>query len=95
MCCTLARRPANVATMQTVSTPAHRLTLNRWKLTELRDANGIRSDRALARHLGVNTSTLVRVSEGYTTPSNQFMAAVKATFPLCSLDDLFTLESTR
>lgn len=82
-----------VAAMQSTSKPAAaRLVLNRSKLNELRLATGIRSDAELARRLGVDATTLYRVSEGKTAPSNAFMAGLKTAFPLSSLDDLLTLE---
>ena len=67
------------------------LVLNRQKLDELRRANGIGSEAELARRLSVDPSTLYRVSNGKSIPSNEFIAGLKAAFPLCSLDDLLTL----
>ena len=67
------------------------LVLNRTRLDDLRRANGVRSEADLARRLGVDASTLYRVSTGKSIPSNEFMAGLKAAFPLCSLDDLFSL----
>lgn len=80
--------------MQSSSAHATRqiLALNRTKLDELRRASGIRSEAELARRLGVDASTLYRVSSGKTAPSNEFIAGLKAAFPLCSLDELLTLE---
>lgn len=77
------------ATSETAGRPV--LTLNTQKLNELRRANGIRSEADLARKLGVNTSTLYRVTSGTTVPSNAFIAGLKRAFPLCSLDDLLLL----
>lgn len=81
--------------MQSISETAKRpvLALNLSKLHELRRANGIRSEADLARKLGVNPSTLYRVTSGLTTPSNEFIAGLKLAFPLCSLDDLLVLEA--
>lgn len=68
------------------------LVLNREKLDELRRANGIGSEAELARRLDVDPSTLYRVSNGKSVPSNEFIAGLKAAFPLCSLDDLLVMK---
>lgn len=76
----------------TTAIQAHRLVLVRSKLDELRRAHGIESDTDLALRLGVNKTTLYRVSTGRTTPSNEFIAGIKVAFPLARLDDLFVVE---
>lgn len=83
--------------MQSNSTTAPKpvLVLNRQKLDELRRASGIPTEAEMARRLGVDASTLYRISSGKTMPSNEFMAGLKAAFPLSSLDDLFTLTLRR
>jgi hypothetical protein len=83
-----------VAFMQSDSTPAtgQRLVLNRAKLNELRMASGIRSEAELARRLGVDAATLYRLSNGSAVPGNRFITGLKLAFPMCSLDDLLTLE---
>lgn len=77
--------------MQNLSAPATAkatLGINRPRLDELRRAHGIQSESELARLLGVDYSTLHRVSTGKTTPSNAFLTGLKLAFPLCSLDEL-------
>jgi len=82
--------------MHTISAPATQgrswLALNRTKLNELRQAMGIQSDAEFARRIGVDPATLYRITTGRTKPSNEFMAGLKAAFPLVSLDDLLVLE---
>jgi len=53
---------------------------------------GIQSDAEFARRIGVDPATLYRITTGRTKPSNEFMAGLKAAFPLVSLDDLLVLE---
>lgn len=81
--------------MQTDSTAAKppKMVLNREKLNELRRASGIRSEAELARRLGVDAATLYRLSKGETVPGNRFITGLKLAFPMCSLDDLLTLET--
>lgn len=67
------------------------LVLNRSRLNELRKANGIETEKDLARVIGVNYTTLYRVSIGSTIPSNEFMAKVAMAFPLVPFDQLFTV----
>lgn len=74
-----------------VSTPT--LVLNRKRLDELRKAHGIESDADLARVIGVNVTTLFRVSKGDSAPSNTFMAKVRLAFPAASLDQLFMVAA--
>ncbi len=66
--------------------------LNRAKLDELRRASGIRSEAELARRLGVDAATLYRLTKGDAVPGNRFITGLKLAFPLCSLDDLLTLQ---
>ncbi|MCM6761418.1 helix-turn-helix transcriptional regulator [Rathayibacter sp. ZW T2_19] len=68
------------------------LVLNRSTLDALRRAHGIESEAELARVIGVDYTTLYRVSEGKTVPSNEFMAKVAGAFPSASLDTLFTIR---
>jgi transcriptional regulator with XRE-family HTH domain len=65
------------------------LVLNRPRLDELRRANGINTEAALARIIGVSPATLWRVSNGEVSPSNGFMARVMLAFPHASMSSLF------
>lgn len=65
------------------------LRLNVEKLNELRRAHGIKSEAELARLIGVDVSTLYRVSNNLTSPSPTFVAGLKLAFPAASLDSLF------
>lgn len=65
------------------------MVLNRPKLDELRRANGIPSEIALAKVIGVDTATLWRASNG-SAVSGGFIAKVKLAFPHVSSDVLFT-----
>jgi DNA-binding XRE family transcriptional regulator len=69
------------------------LVLNRVRLDELRRAHGIQTEADLARVIGVNASTLYRVSNKLTLPSNEFIAQVACAFPSAPLDQLFTVET--
>jgi len=70
-----------------------RLALNVEKLNELRRAHDIKSDAALARLLGIDTSTLYRIQTGDSDPSNAVMARFKVAFPTVALDTLFSLKA--
>lgn len=70
------------------------LSLNRPKLDELRRAHGIDSEAELARRIGVNQSTLWRISEGKVQPSPTFVARLMLAFPSARMDDLFTASRT-
>lgn len=76
----------------TATATKHKMVLNRSKLDELRRASGIRSEAELARRLGVDAATLYRLTKGETVPGNRFITGLKLAFPMCSLDDLLTLE---
>lgn len=65
--------------------------LNRTRLDQLRKAHGIESDDELAGVIGVTRSTLYRVSEGKTVPSNGFMAKMARAFPSADFYQLFTI----
>lgn len=71
------------------------LVLNRDKLDELRRAHGIDSEAELARRIGVNPSTLWRVSEGIVQPSPVFVARVMLAFPAARMDDLFSAHRAK
>lgn len=68
------------------------LTLNRSTLDQLRKAHGIKTEAELARRIGVDPSTLYRISVGEVQPSPGFIARVKLAFPMASLDSLFSAE---
>ncbi|WP_137843816.1 helix-turn-helix transcriptional regulator [Microbacterium sp. 2FI] len=68
------------------------LVLNREKLDDLRRAHGIATEAELARRIGVNPSTLWRVSNGEVQPSTPFIARVLLAFPSARMDDLFRAE---
>lgn len=65
------------------------MVLNREKLDELRRANGIASETALAKVIGINAATLWRASNGNPV-SGGFIASMKLAFPHVSADVLFT-----
>ena len=79
---------ANVTTASQSPT----IVLNRAKLDELRRANGIETERDLARVLNVDTATLYRVTTGKTLPSNGFIARAKIAFPHVKFEDLFSIQ---
>lgn len=74
------------------ATPPGKLVLNVEKLTELRRAHELESDSDFARFLGVERSTLYRITNGQAAPSNGFMARIKLAFPSVSLDSLFVVD---
>ncbi|RFA12114.1 hypothetical protein B7R22_16925 [Subtercola boreus] len=76
----------------TPARPRRELVLNRPKLDELRRAHGIQSEADLARRIGVDPTTLYRLTTGRTKPSNEFMAGLKDAFPLAALDDLLIIQ---
>ncbi|QKS17284.1 hypothetical protein HUN59_14670 [Curtobacterium sp. Csp2] len=76
----------------TNATPPGKLVLNVDKLNELRRAHELQSDSDFARFLGIERSTLYRVTNGQAAPSNGFMARMKLAFPSVSLDSLFTVD---
>lgn len=72
------------------STPATvKLQINRTRLDELRRAHGIETEAELARRIGVDPSTLWRVSNGDVQPSPVFIARVMLAFPAARMDSLF------
>lgn len=73
----------------TTGTP--RLVLNRKALDKISRAAGIRSEVDLAKHIGVDTATLWRVSTDVVTPSNSFIARCLAAFPQVQMEQLFRL----
>ena len=68
------------------------LVLKLDKLHELRRAHGIVSDADFARAIGVDATTLYRVTSGRTAPSNAFMARLVLAFPTAKLDALFEVK---
>lgn len=74
------------------SDAAPQLVLNRPKLNELRRAHGIESEAELARTIGVERTTLWRISEGKVQPSPEFIARVMVAFPSARMDDLFSVQ---
>jgi len=74
-----------------IMAPKVSMTLNKDLLEKLRLANGIESNAALARTIGVDTVTLYRVTAGKIAPSNQFMARVLFAFPHTAMDKMFSL----
>lgn len=68
------------------------IVLNRQKLNELRRAHGIDTDAELARKIGVERTTLWRISEGKVQPSSEFIARVMVAFPSARIDDLFSVQ---
>jgi DNA-binding XRE family transcriptional regulator len=80
------------ADMTSTEAPAPALVLNRDRLSQLRKAHGIESEAELARVIGVNFTTLYRVSENRTVPSNEFIAKVLSTFPAIRFEELFVLS---
>lgn len=68
------------------------LKLNRDQLDALRKAHDIKSESELARLIGVERSTLWRVSNGDVAPSAGFIARVMVAFPTARMDLLFEVE---
>jgi hypothetical protein len=80
----------NVRTMQQFPAQAKvALVLDRSKLDALAKSAGIATDDELAGVLGTNPSTLWRITNRMTNPSNEFMARCITAFPYASLDSLF------
>lgn len=69
------------------------LKINLSRLDSLRDAHGIPTDAELARRIGVHPGTLMRVREGSTIASNQFLAKLALAFPHVTKDDLFLVDA--
>lgn len=78
--------------MQTTSTDATPVcvVLNRRRFNEL--LGGSQSQVQIARRLGVDPSTLWRITTGKTTPSNQVIAQIVRAFPEVPFNDLFDIE---
>lgn len=72
--------------------PVPTFVLNRTRLDQLRKANDIPTEEALAKVIDVHSTTLMRVSKGEVKPSNEFMAKVATAFPHVAFDQLFTLN---
>ncbi|ROP78290.1 DNA-binding XRE family transcriptional regulator [Frigoribacterium sp. PhB107] len=72
--------------------PPCTLALNVSKLRELGRAHDITTDAELARTIGVDPTTLYRITTGRVSPSGTFVAQVKVAFPSASLDALFTAQ---
>jgi transcriptional regulator with XRE-family HTH domain len=68
------------------------LRLNREQLDKLRKAHGIESESELARRIGVERSTLWRVSNGEASPSPAFIARVMVAFPTAQMGLLFEVQ---
>ena len=54
---------------------------------------GYKSDRALAKAMGVSPAMLSRVRAGKRGISSAFIAGARRAFPDVSLDDMFTVDS--
>ncbi len=74
----------------TSTRPTH-IAVDSDRLDSLRIAHGISSNAELARIIGVDRSTLLRVREGKTIASNEFLAKLATAFPFISKDDLFKI----
>lgn len=67
------------------------LALNRRELDKLHSL----SEKQLAAAIGVDESTLWRVTHGEVSPSAGFIAKVKLAFPLADLNRVFTVLKAR
>lgn len=67
------------------------LVLNRVEL----DKHHNLTDKELARTIGVDESTLWRLSTGKASPSGMFIARVKLAFPSVNLNKVFTAQEAR
>lgn len=65
------------------------LVINTEALNQLRQHAGIKTDHQLAALLGMDDSTISRILNGHSYPSNEFMARCVKAFPSTSLDVLF------
>lgn len=83
-----------VCCMQSATATQNEVTLrlNRERLDGLRRAHGIESEAELARRIGVDASTLWRVSRGDVAPSASFIARVMVAFPAATMGDLFEVD---
>jgi len=66
--------------------------VDREALDRLRRANNITSEAELARRIGVNETTLWRVSKGDVVPSTGFIAGVLLAFPGIPFAEVFKAE---
>ena len=62
------------------------------QLDLVRRLTGLTSDVQLAQKMGVHRSTVARTLSGATAPSSEFIAGLRAAFPLTTFDDLFVVE---
>lgn len=81
----------NTSSADATPTGVVHLVLDVAALHELRRTHQIGSDAELARLIGVDRTTLARVSTGG-PPSNVFMARTKLLFPSTPLDRLFVVD---
>jgi len=65
------------------------LILDRVELDKLHDL----TEKALASRIGVDESTLWRVSSGESAPSAAFIAKVKIAFPQANLNRVFAVAN--
>lgn len=72
-----------------ISTRPTHIAVDQDRLDTLRSAHGISSDAEFARIIGVHPGTLMRVRDGKTIASNEFLAKLASAFPHISKDDLF------
>jgi DNA-binding XRE family transcriptional regulator len=73
--------------MQQAARPTIKLRGNRLRVQARK--LGITSDTALADHLGVARTTVVRMYKGDLTPGENFIAAALTAFPDLRFEDLF------
>lgn len=67
----------------------------RTTVFDLAESYGYRSDRALARAMGVNPNVIGMVRKGEMGVGPQFIKGAKRAFPDKTLDELFTVEDDR
>ncbi|GAB3227797.1 helix-turn-helix domain-containing protein [Mycolicibacterium hippocampi] len=71
----------------------HTLAINHPALTELRASTRTTTNEALARAIGVDTSTVSRVLAGTAAPGPRFIAGVLLTFGTARFSDVFTIRN--
>lgn len=71
------------------------IRLRKDRLRDLADSRGLKNDAALAAHLGVPQSTVMRLLKGSSSPGEKTIAAVLAAFPGIKFEALFEVVGAK
>lgn len=69
--------------------------LRQRKLRELAKRRGLATDAALAAHLGIQQSTVMRLFNGTNPPGEKTIAVLLAAFPGTTFEELFEVVAVR